>query len=259
MQEKMTELKLASYSDWDPKKYLDEYYSNILPDEKLCLEFLVDSLQKLISVDVALDFGAGPVISHVLPLVVKAKTIHMSEHVGSNRIELKKWIANDVGAFDWRRSTFEVLRLEGSPIPTELKAQQREEFLRQQITQVLPGDVRNSDPLGISKREFYPLVAAHYCAEGISQSKAEWSVYMKNIMSMVQPGGVLIVSACGSGAFYRVGDLYFPSTKLEPQDVLDCFLNNGFMDIDLRVRQLSEYSEKGFFCNIFASGVKFES
>jgi NNMT/PNMT/TEMT family len=254
----MTEIKIADYSTWNPKEYLDEYYSDIMSDEKLCLEFLIESLKKIRSVDIALDFGAGPIISHVLPLVVKAKEIHISEHLESNRLELQKWLADDIGAFDWRNSTFEVLRLESCPTPTEVKAQQREELVRQRVTQVLPGDVRNSDPLGINKRGFYPLVTAHYCAEGISQSKPEWLVYMKNIMSMVKPGGVLITSACGSGAFYRVGDLYFPSTKLEPQDVLSCFLNNGFMDVDIRVRQLSDHSEQGFFCNIFAAGVKLD-
>jgi NNMT/PNMT/TEMT family len=253
----MTEINFANYSDWNPREYLNEYYSDIMADEKLCLEFLVDSLRKLPSVDVALDFGAGPVISHILPLVVKAKEIHVSEHIESNRTELKKWLADDVEAFNWRKSTFEVLRLENCSTPSEFQAQQRETQARQQVSYVLPGDVRSSDPLGVSKRGGYPIVAAHYCAEGISQSKAEWSVYMKNIMSMVQPGGVLITSACGSGSFYRVGDLYFPSTKLEPQDVLDCFLSNEFMDVDIRVRQLKGFSEKGFFCTIFASGTKF--
>jgi NNMT/PNMT/TEMT family len=252
----MTEITLTDYSAWNPKDYLDEYYSEIMSDEKLCLEFLIESLQKIDPVDVALDFGAGPVISHILPLVVKAKEIHISEHIESNRAEIKKWLSDDKEAFNWRNSTLEILRLEGCASPTEEKAQQREALVRQQVTQVSPGDVRDSNPLGMSKRNFYPLVTAHYCAEGISQSKAEWLVYMQNIMSMVQVGGVLITSACGAGVFYRVGDLYFPSTKLEPQDVLNSFLNNGFTDVDIRVRKLLEHSEQGFYCNIFASGVK---
>jgi NNMT/PNMT/TEMT family len=252
----MDEIKITDYSAWNPKDYLNEYYSEIMDDEKFCLEFLVESLQRLPLAKVALDFGSGPIISHILPLVAKAEEIHVSEHLESNRIELQKWLIDDIDSFSWKSSTLEILHLEGCPFPSEFQVQEREQLVRQLVTKVLPGDVRELNPLGVSKQNFYPIVTAHYCAEGISQNNSEWLVYMKNIMSMVKTEGALILSACGSGEFYRVGDLCFPSTKLEPQDVLNCFLSNGFVNVDIRVRQLSEYSEKGFYYNIFAFGIK---
>ncbi|PSB04536.1 guanitoxin biosynthesis pre-guanitoxin forming N-methyltransferase GntF [Merismopedia glauca] len=251
-----SEVSYSDYSAWNPKEYLEEYYANVMSDEAFCLGFLVESLRRIQGVSVALDFGSGPIVSHLLPLVAKAQEIHTSEYIESNRLEIQKWLSADADAYNWRAFTLEILRLEGLSSPTELDAQTREKELQQRVTQVLPGDVREANPLGIDKQGYYPLVTAHYCAEGISQNKEEWQTYMGNIMSMVQPGGMLITSACGSGTFYRVGDSYFPSTKLEPQDVLNCFWENGFIDLDLRIRQLPEYSEQGFFYTIFASGVK---
>ncbi|MDV3348968.1 guanitoxin biosynthesis pre-guanitoxin forming N-methyltransferase GntF [Leptothoe sp. ISB3NOV94-8A] len=250
------ETKYTDYSAWDPKQYLQEYYSGIMPDEQYCLEFLVESLKRIESVPVALDFGSGPIISHILPLVTKAHEIHVSEYVESNLIELKKWFSGDPTAYDWQLFTQKVLQLEGHQLPEPLEVQQRELDARQKVTLITPGDVREPNPLGESKRTFYPLVTAHYCAEGISLNKDEWRTYMRNIMGMVQPGGTLITSACGSGNYYRVGDNCFPSTELNPQDVLSCFLDNGFVNLDIRVRDLPEYSEQGFFYTIFACGVK---
>ena len=250
------DIEYANYSDWNPQTYLQEYYSDIMPDEHYCLEFLVESLKRSDPVPVALDFGSGPIISHILPLVTKAQEIHLSEYVESNLIELRKWLSADETAYDWQPFTQEILRLENSRSPNSLDVQQREAETRKKVTFVTPGDVRESDPLGTAKRDFYPLVTAHYCAEGISLNKNEWHTYMGNIMSMVKPGGTLITSACGSGSYYRVGESCFPSTELTPQDVLSCFLDNGFVNLDVRVRDLPEYSNQGFFYTIFACGVK---
>ena len=250
------DIKYADYTDWDPKQYLQEYYSGIMPDEQYCLEFLIESLKRIESVPVALDFGSGPIISHILPLVTKAQEIHVSEYVESNLIELKKWFSTDKTAYDWSAFTHKILQLESHQEPTALDIQQRESKVRQKVTRITPGDVRDTHPLGESKQNFYPLVTAHYCAEGISLNKGEWRTYMGNIMGMVKPGGTLITSACGSGNHYRVGEICFPSTELNPQDVLSCFLDNGFVNLDLRVRDLPEYAEQGFFYTIFACGVK---
>jgi hypothetical protein len=251
-----TDIQYSEYTSWNPRNYLTEYYSDIMSDEKFCLEFLIESLRRVPSVSVALDFGSGPIVSHLLPLAAKAREIHTSEYLESNRNEIQKWLSNQSDAYDWRLFTREILRLEGNTNPSETDIQMREQQARQRITQVLPGDVREANPLGVEKRGFYPLVTAHYCAEGISPNLQQWRANMSNIMSMVKPGGALITSACGSGTFYRVADCYFPSTKLEPQDVLNCFWDNGFVDVDLRVRQLPEYSDQGFFYTIFCYGVK---
>ena len=253
------DLQYSNYSDWDTRKYLTDYYNGIMPDEQFCLEFLVESLKRIKPVPIALDFGSGPIISHLLPLVTKAEEVHASDYVEGNRLELKKWLNNQDDAYNWQQFTAEVLRLEGHDNVTEANIHNRESEVRNRVTTVFSGDVRQSAPLGIERQNFYPLVTAHYCAEGISLNKTEWLTYMQNIMSMVKPGGTLITSACGSGTFYRVGDACFPSTELNPQDILSCFWDNGFVDLDIRVRDLPEYSEQGFFYTIFACGVKPQS
>ena len=54
--------------------------------------------------------------------------------------------------------------------------------------------------------------------------------------ALVKPGGILSLSAVGGANFYRVGNLNFPCTRLNGQDVLTFLCENEFTDIDLRIR-----------------------
>lgn len=250
-----SEIHYSDYSDWKPQKYLTEYYEQVLPDARFTLEFLVESLRELPPVSVALDFGCGPIMPYILPLVPKVQEIHMAEYLSSNRAEVEKWLLGRDDAHDWQEFTLEVLRLEGVD-PNVAAANTREQAARNCITHVLPGDATEADPLGSAKHEFYPLVTTHYCAESVSSSKEKWRVYMRNIMSLIKPGGVLILSACGGGTFYRVGDCLFPGAGLNEQDVLASLKDNNFTNINLQVRQVPDSSEQGFSKIIFAYAVK---
>lgn len=248
-----SEIQYATYSDWKPQDYLTDYYTEILPDERFTLEFLVDSLRKLQPLPIALDIGCGPIVSHIFPVVPKVQEIHMAEYVASNRVEVEKWLAAREDAHDWRAFALETLLLEGTA-PTAAQVDAREQQARACVKAVLPCDVTNTNPLGSDKREFYSLVTAHYCAESISSNKENWYTYMQNIMSLVKPGGVLILSTCGAGNFYRVGDYCFPITKVNGQDLFACFDANNFNNIDLRIRQVP--NEQGFSNVIFVCAVK---
>ncbi len=255
-------IEYTAYKNLDPKEYLAEYYTNIIFDEQLCLEFLTDSLRKISPISVVLEFGSGPVVSHLIPLTAKAQEIHVADYLAGNRAEIEKWITKEPDAYNWRPFTLEILRLESNSSPTEAEAEKREQQTRDRITEVLFCDLTQPDPLGSQRREFYPLVTAHYCAEGISPDKDNWQAYMRNLTSLVKAKGVLMITACGSvtagssGDFYRVGHQYYPLTKLNPQDILDCFRQNGFIDVDIRVRYLPDPGEQGYDCLIFACGVK---
>ena len=172
-------------------------------------------------------------------------------------------IAQKPDAWDWRKSTLEILHLEGNSQPTVADAQKRERETRDRITAVLACDATQSDPLDADKREFYSLVTAHFCVECIEPSLESWRTYMSNVMSLVKPGGALITTSSGSstannlGSFFRVGDNYFPHATVSPQDVVKCFCDNGFVNVDLKVRQIKHTpGEQAYDCVIVACGFK---
>ena len=220
----------SDYQKFDARAYAAEHYGVIYPDEQTGLEFLVECLQQIPSIPVALDFGCGPTVSHLLPFTAKAKEIHAADYLAVNRAEIEKWAAQKPDAWDWRKSTLEILRLEGNPQPRIADAQKRERETRDRITAILPCDATQSDPLGADKREFYSLVTAHFCVD---------------------------VTANNLGSFFRVGDNYFPHATVSPQDVVKCFCDNGFVNIDLKVRQIEHPpGEQAYDCVIVACGFK---
>lgn len=250
------EHRYADYNAWNPKEYLTDYYSEILLDERFTLEFLADTIRKLPPIPVALDFGSGPVIPHIFPLVPKAGEIHLSEYLHSNRLELEKWLNNEASAHNWRNFTLEALGFEGMTNPSFSDAEEREEAVRKLVTQVLPGDVTSSNPIGLQGRNFYPLVTALYCAEAVSPNQEIWRNNIENIMSLVKPGGTLILASCGLSSHYQVGNQCFPCTRVEPQDMLAILYSNNFTNIDLRVRRLPAHSGEDAGLVIFAAAVK---
>ena len=245
-----------AWSDWNAKDYINEYYSEITMDGRYAVEWVVESAQKIAPVPVALEFGCGPIPIFSLPLIAKAKEIHMAEYLPANRAELEKWLAGVPDAHDWLIFTLDMLRLEGNPNPTEAEARAREAQARQQITKVLAGDVTTSDPLGPEKRGFYPLVVSYCCADSTTDNKATWAVYMSNIASLVQPGGTLILAAIEGTCFYCVGDRRYPGAGVNAEDLLAWLRGNGFVDIDVRTRQVPDSSASGFSSIMFARAIK---
>jgi hypothetical protein len=248
-------IEYSSFEDWDAKDYLSEYYSEVLEDERHALQFLVDSLRGLPVVDRALDAGCGPCVHHCFPLVPYAREIHCADFVAGNREAIARWIQRKPGAHDWRVFAAQTLICESAKsFPDAIL--RRESETRERLKRVVPCDVRAADPLGPDARASYPLVTSHYCAEAISTDKAVFRDNMKNLASLVSPGGLLITSACGAADFYKVGTRSFPCSGVTAQEVLSSLMALGFRDIDLRIRSTPSHADQGYASVVFARATK---
>jgi len=248
-------IQYSSFEDWDAADYLSEYYSEVLEDERHALQFLADALRGLAPVDRALDVGCGPCVHHCFPLVPYAREIHCADFVAGNRDAIARWLEDAPGAHDWRAFAAQSLACEGGPAgPDDIARRQRE--TRARLTRVLPCDVRAADPLGPEARAGYALVTSHYCAEAISTDKAVFRQNVKNLASLVAPGGVLVTSACGAADFYKVGARSFPCSGVTPQEVLASLTLAGFRDIDLRIRSTPSHADQGYASVVFARATK---
>jgi SAM-dependent methyltransferase len=251
-------VEYAPWNEWQAKDYLTEYYAEVMPDEQYALAFLQESVARLPEVEVALDYGCGPTVHHAVALVPKAKQIHLAEYLPGNLAEIQKWLDASQDAHDWKTFTRYILQLEGNDSPSESDILEREQESRRRIVKLSTSDAGDDDPLGTDMRGFFPLVTTHYCAEGATNCKETWAKYMRNIASLVRPGGTLILSACGAADFYMVGDRLFPCAGVNAIDVLGCLQKNGFAEIDLRVRCVPDHSDQGYSSVIFACAKKLE-
>ncbi len=250
------EITYSPWSEWSPKEYLSEYYAEMMSDEICALEFLVESMRSLAPVSAALDFGSGPTVHHLFALVPKAEEIHTAEYLPANRTEIENWVQGHESAHDWSAFACETLRIEGTANPLPAAVEAREAETRRRLRSIMAGDAGDPDPLGVEKREYYSLVTTHYCAEGATNDKETWRRYMRNIASLVRPGGTLILSACGAADFYCVGNRRFPCAGVTAQDVISSLSTNGFHNLDLRVRSVPDHSTQGYSSVIFACATK---
>lgn len=244
----------TAFYDWNPADYLTDYYAYVQKDEQHTLKFLVREFKKITGQPVALEFGIGPTLHHVLPLSPHVREIHVTDYLPANLNEIRKWQAEDTSAHNWRAFTEVVLNLEGFSVPTLQDIYQREALTRQRITQHFIGDAACSHP--ISAEGKYEVVLSCYCADSATDDKATWGRYMRNILSFLRPGGFFITAALRNCSHYKVGDKYFPSANVNEADFEDLFqrLDFDMSRTTIEVQYVPEHKDAGFESIVLASG-----
>jgi hypothetical protein len=239
---------VASFSQWDPTAYLTSYYSKVEPEERHTLRFLVQEAQRLAPGASVVEFGIGPTLHHVLPFARLAREIHVADLLPANLEAVRRWCEQKPGAFSWREFTREVLIAEGAHPPAEDEIDTRERLTRERLTCSLLGDARLRYPLGEAYSRRYDCVVSCYCADSATASKHEWFRYLRNITSLLAPGGRLVLAALRNCSFYRVGDLRFPSPAIDEHDLQRALamLSFDMSSIVLQVCNVPEQVRSGF-------------
>ncbi len=176
---------------FDPKEYLDDYGE---PDEEgiFTLRFMIKVLRDMPTGLLALEFGGGPVLYSVATLVPRAREIHFCDYLAANLDEVQHWLDGETDAFDWTPYIKLVLEEEGEPATPEAVAQ-RAADMRRKVTRLSICDALDSAPLGQNAPQ-YDLVVAHHCTDVAAATVPEWMRIMRNISTLVKPGGWLLVS-----------------------------------------------------------------
>jgi hypothetical protein len=81
---------------------------------------------------------------------------------------------------------------------------------------------------------------------------------MRNVTSMLQPGGTFIIHALHQCQAYKCGDRMFPGSNLTIDDMQEAMVENGFVpaSIDAQVIPCRENSTYGYSGILTASGRK---
>jgi NNMT/PNMT/TEMT family len=248
-------LPSAVFSQWDPATYLVTYYSQVEAEERHTLRFLTQEAQKLPHDANVLEFGIGPTLHHMLPFAQRAREIHVADLLPENLEAVRQWCMEEPGAFNWHAFTREVLICEGVRHPVEAEIQARERLVRERLTRRLIGDARLRHPLGAAHPFKYDCVVSCYCADSATANKHDWFRYLQSITSLLAPGGQFIVAALRNCSFYQVGELRFPSARIDEHDLRRALalLNFEMSSTVLRVCETPEQARFGFQSIVLAS------
>ncbi|XP_043935004.1 nicotinamide N-methyltransferase-like [Protopterus annectens] len=197
---------------FNSRLYLETYYSSPLgcPEEGNYLGFLLTNLfnafssgsvkgQKLI------DIGTGPCLHQLLVACEWFEEIIVSDYTDRNRLEIEKWIRNDPDCFDWSAIGKFICEIEGNRVSWT----EKQEKLRQRIKRVLKCDVTSSNPLHPVCVEPADCLMTSLCLEAASKDQETYYNAVKNISTLLKPGGSLIMNVMLNQTFFRVGDRKF--------------------------------------------------
>jgi len=226
-----------NWAYFDPMAYLDEYYADLGGENLGLLEFLAEIWARLPKGGVMLDFGGGPAIYTLISAAARVDEIHFADYLETNLDEVRRWLADEPLAFDWDDFIRKALELESGGTCSDQDIDRRAREIRECVTRVMSCDASRTPPIERPHR-MYDVVSTSFCAESATSDRAQWQAYMANIVSVLKPGGWLVMSALEGATRYSVGPHAFPAVDVSAQDLLDVLEQIGFPRSGIELRSI---------------------
>ncbi|NXF09259.1 NNMT methyltransferase, partial [Smithornis capensis] len=216
---------------FDPQVYLKEFYS--LSDSRewatVFLKQNLRSLHKIFSLDglkgdTLIDVGCGPTIYQLLSACEHFREITALDYTDQNRRELEKWLKNEAGAFDWVPVVKYVCELEGD----RDKWAEKQEKLRKKVKQVLKCDVTKANPTDPVSLPPADCIVSTLCLEAACKDLPAFRRALRNISTLVKPGGHLVLVTVLKETYYAFNDQVFSCLRLEKHEVEEAVEAAGF-------------------------------
>jgi hypothetical protein len=227
----------ADWSQFNPRAYLTDYYSDLGAENLALLRFFAESYRALPSGGLLLDFGGGPTIYPLISAATRVAEIHFSDYLETNLREVRRWLSGDATAFDWDPFIRKALEFETGAACSDRDVAQRARRIRACVTRITRCDASRTPPLDAPQGS-YDIVLSNFCAESATSDREQWQAYMANIGSLLKPGGALIVSALKGANQYAVGECSFAAVDISEDDLLETLEETGFPRKGIEIRSV---------------------
>ncbi|KAM6985124.1 nicotinamide N-methyltransferase, partial [Aplochiton taeniatus] len=171
-----------------------------------------------------IDIGTGPSIHSLISACQHFEEIYVSDFTDSNLEEIKKWLSNEEGCFNWNPVVQYVCNLEGN---TRSPAQV-EQQLRLRVKQVLRCDVRLDNPFHPLTVEPADCITTSLCLEAACKDLETYRRSLQSVSALLRPGGALVMAGVLGETFYLVGGRRFSCLRLTRSDIEGILLELPF-------------------------------
>ncbi|KAM4856084.1 indolethylamine N-methyltransferase [Urocitellus parryii] len=227
-----------------PRDYLATYYSfedGPSPETEM-IKFNLECLHKTFGPgglrgDTLIDIGSGPTIYQVLAACEAFADITLSDFTDRNREELEKWLRKEPGAHDWTSVLKFACELEGN----SGRWQEKAEKLRARVKRVLKCDANLSNPLAPVVLPPADCVLTLLAMECACCSLDAYRAALRNLASLLKPGGHLVTTVTLDISSYVVGKFKFSCVSMKKEEVEQAVLDAGF-DIEQLLHSPHNYS-----------------
>jgi len=251
---------IADYSQWQAKDYYATYYSEVvLPDEQVVLAYQLEALKRIEhKFGRGLEYGCGPTLHRAIAASRYTFRLDMADWLTDNLTQVRQWLDSDAGNKDWNRFTHYILACEGREQIDARRIERREEHTRKVIRNLYVSDARWRHPLGVDRQSFYDLLVSGFCLDAVSSDRRVWQRCMRNVLSMLHAGGLLILHSLHRCKAYKVGNRMFPGANVSEDDLVGSLLDNGFSrdSIDVQVIPCPDNAVYGYAGILVASARK---
>ncbi|MBN2439698.1 MAG: methyltransferase domain-containing protein, partial [Spirochaetales bacterium] len=213
----------------------------------------ITRMQKKLSLknQLVLEFGGGPALYAAASIVSFARELHFSDYLPANLQEVSKWLTREEGSFNWDDYIGFALEMEGLPgDPSHIKI--REEEMRQKIKHLVICNGLDKEPIENSAGK-YDFVSALYCTDIIASSVPEWYQVIRNIATLVKPGGRLMLGLTRGMSekifYYEASDKSFPCIDLTDDQIREGYEKGGF-DLSTLYMEIQKASSKREYHNL---------
>ena len=228
---------VADYSEWRARDYFQTYYSEVvLPDEQAVLAYQIDVLRAARArFGRGLEYGCGPTLHRAIAAAKYVFRMDMADWLADNLSEAREWLCADDSAagLETLHAIRAGLRRTHASLATRACIQ-REALTRKVVRGLYVSDARLRQPLGPAREGFYDLIITGFCIDAISGDPRVFRRCLRNVTSMLQPGGTFIIHALHQCKAYKCGERMFPGSNLSIDDMRDAMLENGFAPAEHR-------------------------
>ncbi|XP_068119870.1 nicotinamide N-methyltransferase-like [Hyperolius riggenbachi] len=238
--------------NFDPKAYLAMYYPLEGGTVHEHLQFVLKRLARIFSSgkvkgETIIDIGTGPTIYQLLSACEAFNNVIVSDFTDKNREELKAWLINQPGAFDWSPVVKYVCQLEGNRISWT----EKEDRLRKAIKQVLRCDVMQNNPLSPVVLPQVDCILSCLCLEGACKDVEAYVTALKNITNLLKPGGYLVLTGVLGSHYYMVGEVWFSGLFLTEDIIKESLSGIGYIVENFETSAKQFWKEVSGFSDFF--------
>ncbi|XP_069599185.1 nicotinamide N-methyltransferase-like [Ranitomeya imitator] len=224
--------KFYNENGLDSRQHLEHYLSDnpeIAFGEDI-VEFPVKNLLKTftdghIKGDVLIDISPGSMVHHLFAACEYFKHIIVLKSRDTCIMELKRWVDERTGAFDWRHATKLHVDVNGNSD----QLQDKEGKVRSALQHVVKCDLEKEnimDPI------ILPLADCIICAwllDAICKDQDDYTRYLKKVSKLLKPGGHIILIGSLDVTYVTVGKHKFHSFNYDEDFARKSVAREGFI------------------------------
>ncbi|XP_069803936.1 indolethylamine N-methyltransferase-like [Dendropsophus ebraccatus] len=199
--------------------------------------------------DVLVDIGTGPAIYHLLSACESFPHIIATDFTDNNRQELERWLRSEPGTYDWSEIVKTVCDLEGN----RDNWVEKENKLRSRVREVVKCDVTKSNPLDPTVILPADCLITALCLETACRDIDEYRRSLRNITTLLKPGGHLVLIGVLGDSFYKVGGKTFFCLPLDEQIIRNAVIDAGYTIQDLEVYYIPDQTTCAHITDTYAN------